>query len=99
MASLGFAKDALACAIFVLILLVTTARGSTVSREWLQLGLGIAILVDGSYTLVPSLHNTRALAADSSTLTAHALYVVVALAGAAALIQNGVAPLVADRSS
>lgn len=97
MSSLGYAKDAIACVVFALLLLATTARDSTLSREWLQLGLVIAILFDGTYTLVPSLHNTRILDADSATLSAHALYVAVGVTGIVVLTQIGVHPLAVVR--
>lgn len=54
--SLGYLKDCLAVAVFSVLLVITLCT-DTVPKVWLQALLIAAIVIDGTFTLCPRLHN------------------------------------------
>ena len=59
MPSFGYVKDMMATCIFIVVLSILSQSKVTVSKIWLQWFFSLAFLIDFTYTVIPSLHNTK----------------------------------------
>ena len=59
MPSFGYVKDMMASCIFTVVLSILSQSKVTVSKIWLQWFFSLAFLIDFTYTVIPSLHNTK----------------------------------------
>ena len=77
---MGYCKDLLAFVIFAMLLFVVVQSHVLISREWLQICLLMALLLDGMYTLCPGMHNTSFAEASTSMITAQILVLIIGIA-------------------
>ena len=78
MLSFGYVKDAIASCIFVVVLLVLFQSKGSISKIWLQWFFSLAFVIDLTYTLIPSLHNTK-FGQNATANLIHCIYLVIVL--------------------
>lgn len=91
MLTFGYAKDAIASAVFGIVLLGVSQQNVVLKKEYLVLWLITAFVVDLSYTLFPSVHNTPVLH-HNMLLKTHGVVIAAVLCGILCLHRKNGSP-------
>lgn len=76
MPSFGYVKDMMAVCVFVIAMFILSQSKVTISKNWLQCFFSLAFLLDFTYTLIPSLHNTK-FGQDTKANVIHYIYFAI----------------------